>query len=56
MRETFVRTIFESLEKNTFPSFHASQRKKFPFFVETILNILLWLLYSNTVDEGTIPI
>jgi hypothetical protein len=31
MHETFVHTVFETLVKNTFPSFHASQRKRFPF-------------------------
>jgi hypothetical protein len=29
MHETFVRTVFEPLAKNTFPSFHVSQRKGF---------------------------
>jgi hypothetical protein len=30
MHETFVHTVFEPLAKNTFPSFHASRRKRFP--------------------------
>jgi hypothetical protein len=32
MHETFVRTVFELLAKNTFPSFHVSQRKRFSLY------------------------
>ena len=31
MHETFIRTVFEMLAKNTFPSFHASRRKNSPY-------------------------
>jgi hypothetical protein len=49
MHETFVCTVFELLAKNTFPSFHASRRKK-------ILLILLLtkinFLWENIFAEG----
>jgi hypothetical protein len=56
MRETFVHTVFELLAKKT-PSllFTLHEERNSPS-AETILNIILWLLYSNTVDEGTIPV
>jgi hypothetical protein len=50
MRETFVHTVLSHWRKNTFPSFHASRRKKSPS-AETVLNIMSWLLCSYTVDE-----
>jgi hypothetical protein len=56
MRETFVHTVFEPLAKKHLPFFSRFTKKEFRFFAKTILNIMSWLLYNNTIDEGTIPV
>jgi hypothetical protein len=55
MRETFVHTVFEPLAKKHLPFFSRFTKKEIPTSAETILNITSWMLYSNTIDEGTIP-
>jgi hypothetical protein len=52
MHETSVHTVFELLEKNIFLSFHASRRKRFPFY-RLVVCILPRLLHSNTPDEDS---
>jgi hypothetical protein len=56
MCENFVHTVFEPLAKKTPYLLFTLHEERNPPSAETILNIMPWLLYSNTVDKGTIPV
>jgi hypothetical protein len=56
MHDTFEHTIFEPLVKKT-PSllFMLHEEKDSPS-VDSILGIMPWLLFSNTIDEDSPPV
>jgi hypothetical protein len=54
--ETFVHTVFEPLAKKTSSLLFTLHEERSSPSIETILNIMSWLLCNYNVDEVTIPI